>query len=537
MGNHIQKATRSFLLLGLFFAHASAQNAAQRLPATPALPTSLTNSQYWGIITEFSEDGGSFPSDNYTSNELQIGQVATELINRGRTGGAYLGVGPEQNFTYIAALKPEIVFIVDIRRQAVMQHLMYKAVFEMSSNRSEFISRLFSKPLQPAAQSDTSLREIWIKYLTVPADTALYRNNIAAIHNHLAKVRGFALTSADSATIALVYDTFYRYGPAIQYSSRAGGMVNPTASTTTANFLSLTLIADTSGVARSFLATDENYQFLRGLHSRNLIIPVVGNFGGPQALRKVGDYLREHRAVVNGHYVSNVEQYLFRPPTGIGIPVWQEYYTSVGLLPMDSASVFIRSNSARVNSAQVLQLMQGLPQAPGFRMLEMRLPGAVAAGPPAPAVMPVQPQQQPYLGSVTGTVRDSASGNPLALATVTILGTAAGAVTTVNGEYTIPNVAPGLYTVGARRVGYAAANVPDVRVAAGAPTVVDLRTTVQALILSGVVTTGGGTFTVGRLTTSGGSASGVVLCPMQEFIAAYKDGRVTNYQDATRCVR
>jgi len=108
-------------------------------------------------LSQFSESGGSFSSDNYTSNELMIGQVATDLISRGKTGGAYIGVGPEQNFTYIAATRPEIAFIVDIRRQAVMQHLMYKAIFEMSANRGEFIARLFSKPVQPlAAQTPRS---------------------------------------------------------------------------------------------------------------------------------------------------------------------------------------------------------------------------------------------------------------------------------------------------------------------------------------------------------------------------------------------
>ena len=52
---------------------------------------------------------------------------------------------PEQNFTYIAALKPKMAFIIDIRRGNLQLHLMYKALFELSSDRADFIFRLFSR--------------------------------------------------------------------------------------------------------------------------------------------------------------------------------------------------------------------------------------------------------------------------------------------------------------------------------------------------------------------------------------------------------
>ncbi len=536
MGVITRSAARLLVLLALISNHALAQAGAPRQQTGSTLPASITNAEFWRIISQFSEPGGSFPSDNYTSNELQIGQVASDIIARGKTGGAYLGVGPEQNFTYITALKPDIVFIVDIRRQAIMQHLMYKAIFEMSNNRSEFIARLFSKPVQPMTPQDTAIRGIWSKYLPVAADSMLYRSNIAAIHNHLAKVRGFSLTSADSASIALVYDTFYRYGPFISYAARAGSPVVVSPNPSGATFLSLTLITDTTGVARSFLATDANYQFIRGLHSKNLFIPVVGDFGGPQALRRVGDYLREHRAIVAGYYTSNVEQYLFRPPLGGATPLWREYYNSVGFMPMDSSSVFIRPNGLRVTGPQVLQLVQGLTQSAAApaggqfsvgRYVEVR--------PPVPPTPPAV-YQQPSLGSVTGTVTDSVSGNSVATATVQILGTASGIATDATGSYTIPNVTPGIYTVSLRRVGYQAANAIDIRVAAGAPTIVDFRAKVQPLVLTGVVSTGAGTFTVMSLGGAGGPP-GVTLCPMIPFLAAYVDGRVQSYNDASACVK
>ena len=64
--------------------------------------------------------------------------------------------------------------------------------------------------------------------------------------------------------------------------------------------------------ARSYLASEENFKFMKSLQERNLIVPVVGNFAGPKALRAVGRYIRERGATITAFYVSNVEQYLFQ---------------------------------------------------------------------------------------------------------------------------------------------------------------------------------------------------------------------------------
>ena len=70
---------------------------------------------------------------------------------------------------------------------------------------------------------------------------------------------------------------------------------------------------------------------------RNLIVPVVGDFAGPRALRQVGEYLKAHHAVVGTIYTSNVEQYLFQYGT------WKTYYANVAALPIDEQSTFVRS--------------------------------------------------------------------------------------------------------------------------------------------------------------------------------------------------
>src|SRR5262249_20330296 len=101
-------------------------------------PERLVCAEVFRLSREFSEDGGYFRSDNFTSNETAYLTVVDKLRQLGATGGAYIGVGPEQNFTYIAKIRPRIAFIVDIRRQAIIQHLMYKAIFHLSPDRVQF---------------------------------------------------------------------------------------------------------------------------------------------------------------------------------------------------------------------------------------------------------------------------------------------------------------------------------------------------------------------------------------------------------------
>ncbi len=77
-------------------------------------------------------------------------------------------------------------------------------------------------------------------------------------------------------------------------------------------FVEIQVATDSAGLHRSYLATAENYRALRAMERDNLIVPVVGDFAGPKAIRGVGSYLRDHNATVTAFYLSNVEQYLFQ---------------------------------------------------------------------------------------------------------------------------------------------------------------------------------------------------------------------------------
>src|SRR5438552_6533893 len=117
---------------------AAAAACALALPLAPVraaedLPSRFSDKAFWQLSADLSEAGGSFRSDNFLSNENAFQTVIPELRAALPQGGVYIGVGPEQNFTYIAALRPKLAFIVDIRRQNLVEQLLYKAFFELSS--------------------------------------------------------------------------------------------------------------------------------------------------------------------------------------------------------------------------------------------------------------------------------------------------------------------------------------------------------------------------------------------------------------------
>ncbi len=298
------------------------------------LPETLSSTAFLALSGDLSEPNGYFQSDNLVSNETQFQHVMPELAKVARPGRVYLGVGPEQNFSYIAALEPAMVFIVDVRRGNLHLHLMYKALFELSADRAELVSRLFSKKRPDGLTPRSSAQDIFAAFEKVETNEELYKSNVAAITDHLVKTRGLHLPEADLKGIEYVYYQFFWYGPSIQYwSTGANGRGGRTAPT----FADLMMGDDGAGRARSFLATEESFSFVKGLEARNLVVPVVGDFGGPKALRGVGDYVRAHGATISAFYLSNVEQYLGRNGT------WGHFCGNVATMPLDESSTFIRS--------------------------------------------------------------------------------------------------------------------------------------------------------------------------------------------------
>jgi hypothetical protein len=305
--------------------------AGGRAAGADVVPARLTDAEFRALIQDFSEPDGFFRSDNLVSNEDTFQTVIPELVRAVKPGGVYVGVGPDQNFTYIAAVRPAIAFIPDVRRGNLQMHLMYKALMELSPDRAGFVSRLFSRPRPDGLQADATPAALFGAFARVPASRALLERTAGEVRTALA-ARGFALTEADGRGIDYILDSFYSAGPYLAYSS-----TQPFGRSRYPTFAELQIAADLSGVQRAYLATDANYQAVRALQQRNLIVPLVGNFAGPKTLRAVGAWVRDHGARVTTFYASNVEQYLFQDG------LWGGFAGNLAAMPVDETSTFIRS--------------------------------------------------------------------------------------------------------------------------------------------------------------------------------------------------
>src|SRR5262249_47708687 len=188
------------------------------------LPARLTDQEFWTLTEDLSEPNGSFRSDNFLSNERGYQVVIPDLIKKTQSGSVYLGVGPEQNFPYIVALKARMAFIIDIRRGNLHEHLLYKALFEMSRDRADFLSRLFSRKRPEGLTSSATAAELFAAYDGVPSSEDLYKENLTAVFDCLARKHQFKLSDEDRRGIEYVYhDAFFVGGPSLNYSMGGGG--------------------------------------------------------------------------------------------------------------------------------------------------------------------------------------------------------------------------------------------------------------------------------------------------------------------------
>src|SRR5215831_7023609 len=146
--------------------------------AAEQLPAQLSDEEFWKLSSESSELDGTFRSDNLLSNESYFQFVIPKLNEIATSGRVYMGVGPEQNFTYMAALKPKMAFIIDIRRGNLDLQLMYKALFELSKDRADFVSRLFSRSRPEGLGPQSTVREIFAAVNKMAVSDSVYEENL-----------------------------------------------------------------------------------------------------------------------------------------------------------------------------------------------------------------------------------------------------------------------------------------------------------------------------------------------------------------------
>jgi hypothetical protein len=288
-------------------------------------------SRFADEIERLSEAGGSFDTDNLISNERNYLQVVPALAAAGVSGGAYIGVGPDQNFSYIARIRPSVAYIIDIRRDNLLLHLLFKALFAKSSTRVTYLSLLTGRapPPDPDRWRTAGIADItaYVDARALSRVEALRRDVDAAVRTF-----GVRLSSADLRTIDRFHRRFMDEGLDLRFHSfgRPPRPYYPT-------LRELLTAADESGRTWNYLADERDFQFLKSLQQRDAVVPVVGDVSGDHAMRAIASAIAARGERVSGVYVSNVESYLRL--TGAR----SRFAQNLARLPQDARSVIIRA--------------------------------------------------------------------------------------------------------------------------------------------------------------------------------------------------
>jgi hypothetical protein len=293
----------------------------------------LSAERFVELVEALSEPDSDFFSDNHISNETSYLQVAAPLTRHVEPGGAYIGVGPEQNFTYIALTRPSRAYIVDIRRDNLALQLLYKGLFDAASDRAHFLALLTgrsydaSEPLAGGAD----IEAVIARAERTKASAASFRAAHDAVLARFAAWK-IPLEERDRRTMLRAHEAFHEKGLDLRFQLKEASFRRYPALREI-----LAARCPTDGEPKGFLASDAAFRYLQIMQREHRIVPLVGDFAGERALPNLAEHLKRDDLQVASFYVSNVEQYLLEDG------VWWKWRRNVALFPIDQRSVFIRA--------------------------------------------------------------------------------------------------------------------------------------------------------------------------------------------------
>ena len=192
------------------------------------------------------------------------------------------------------------MFIPDIRRGNLHMHLMYKALMEQSADRAEFLAQVVLAQAAAGLTATTPPDKLFGAFADVPAVQGLFDETRQLIRDSLKKRARVRADRSDDAGIDFILGNFFTAGPFLQYSSA------PVGRTRYPSFAELQMATDATGLARAYLATEDNYRAVRDLQRRNLIVPLVADFAGPKDVSR--DWRLGPRAQRQRHDALHLER-------------------------------------------------------------------------------------------------------------------------------------------------------------------------------------------------------------------------------------
>jgi hypothetical protein len=281
------------------------------------------------VVADLSEPDAGKAADNLVTNEDSFARVSGDLERLAPKGGVSLGVGPDQNFTFVAHSRPTLAFVLDFRRRNALLHFVHKALLALSKDRADYLGRLTARTPR-VLPSNPSADELVAAFEGVEMDRARLDATIASVADSLRPLN-------------LVNDNEWADLATIQ-AKLAGPGLN-------ARFLALPMYPTFGRLIRShdrqdnpahFLARDDWFQTVRNLQIGDRLIPITGDFAGNQALASLGDWLRRRGLSISVFYASDVEFFLLRSGR------FAAYAANLARLPWQEGALLIRTSTREI---------------------------------------------------------------------------------------------------------------------------------------------------------------------------------------------
>lgn len=247
------------------------------------------------------EPGSAYGLDCFVTSEVGHNELLARCCPV-KPGGAYIGVGPCQNFTYIGAMRPSHAVIIDARLDNLIEHLIFKLAFEAAATPREYLAFLFSREI-PAVSSE-EVSALLAAFDNAATSLDLFEMNCEAL---LGELRDrWQLPDGMIARARHIYGEFHRRGLTITSVSEE-------------QLKTLDYIPDLRTVISSraytgenfhYLASAERYSYVRDLQVSDRVVLALGNITDSSSAGLLNELLSEVGVEMRVLYLSNMEEFL-----------------------------------------------------------------------------------------------------------------------------------------------------------------------------------------------------------------------------------
>ncbi|WP_063062495.1 LIC_10091 family protein [Nocardia sienata] len=248
-----------------------------------------------------------YTEDCFVTSELGYSDVIAKCrpAPAETTTGAFVGVGPCQNLTYVGALRPRLALICDSRPDNLLEHLIFKMLVERAADPLDYLLLLFSRtcPQRPPAAELRTPRDLVDAFENAVISPALYDENLALLRSTAA--RRWGLQPAHTDRIDYLYGEFFRRQLDIFVFGEKSdiGEECPT-------MRDILLATTSTGWNFHFLTDPSRFDYVRQMHLRDRIIPVLGNLCEPDSISLLNDLLEHFGETADTVYLSNIEDHI-----------------------------------------------------------------------------------------------------------------------------------------------------------------------------------------------------------------------------------